>query len=60
MADKDPSDQSKGKKFMVGIKSDVKTLQQLSSSGATAKKKREDNQTERGMRAIAGAIQAHL
>ncbi|GIK00027.1 hypothetical protein Aspvir_004040 [Aspergillus viridinutans] len=57
---KDSSDQSKGKEAMVGIKSDVKTLKQLSSSGAAAKKKREDNQVDRGMRAIEGAVQARL
>ncbi|GIJ86956.1 hypothetical protein Asppvi_005855 [Aspergillus pseudoviridinutans] len=60
MADQASSDQNKGKEAVVGIKADVRTLQQLSSSGQAAKKKREENQVEKGMRAIGGAIQAHL
>ena len=60
MADNASADQSKGEEAIVGIKSDVKTLQQLSSSGAAAREKREKNQVDRGLRAIAGAFQADL
>ncbi|KAG2002110.1 hypothetical protein GB937_009778 [Aspergillus fischeri] len=60
MADQASSDQSKEREAVVGIKADVRTLQQLSSSGQAARKKREEHQVEKGMRAIGGAIQAHL
>lgn len=60
MTDKAPSDQSKGKEAVVGITSDIKILQQLSSSSAAAKTKREENQVDRWMQDIDGAIQAHL
>ena len=60
MADKASSEQSKGKEATVGVKADVKTLKQLSSSGAAARKKRDENQADRGMRAIGSAIEDHL
>jgi hypothetical protein len=60
MAEQASSDHNKGREAVVGVKADVRALQQLSSSGQAARKKREENQVEKGMRAIGGAIQAHL
>lgn len=42
---------------ITGVKADVKSLQQLSSSGLAAKKKREENHVEKGLRALAQAVQ---
>jgi hypothetical protein len=60
MADQPPSDKDKGKEAMVGVKGDVKILQQLSSSGQAAQKKRIDNQIEKGMNALGAAIQGQF
>ncbi|KAE8149393.1 hypothetical protein BDV25DRAFT_2891 [Aspergillus avenaceus] len=44
----------------VGVKADVKTLQQLSSSGRAAQKKRDDNQARKGFMALDDAMERHL
>lgn len=56
MSDKSPPDQSKGKEAIVGVKADVKTLQQISSSGQAAKEKRNANQVGRIMGALGEAV----
>lgn len=56
MPDKHPSEQSKGEKAIVGVKADVKTLQQLSSSGQAAKAKRNKNQVDRFMGFLGEAV----
>lgn len=55
MSDKSPPDQSK-EKATVGVKADVKTLQQLSSSGQAAKEKRNANQVARITGALGEAV----
>jgi hypothetical protein len=42
------------------IKADVKSIQQLSSSGRAAQRKREDNQIQRASRAVEEAVERLL
>ncbi|PYH94295.1 hypothetical protein BO71DRAFT_398969 [Aspergillus ellipticus CBS 707.79] len=56
MADKTPVDENEGQEAVVGVRADVKTLQQLSSSGQAAREKRKINQTERIMGALGDAV----
>lgn len=44
----------------VAIKGDVKTLQQLSSSGRAAQERRENNQAQKGFKALDDAVQERL
>lgn len=54
------SGESTTKEAVYGIKGDVKTLQQLSSSGKAAQEKRRENHKERAMEALDSAIKAHV
>lgn len=60
MADQSTTGKQKGEEAVVGVKGDVKSLQQLSSSGQAARRKREENHVDRGMGAIGEAIQSEL
>lgn len=56
MSDRHQSASPKGEEAVVGLKSDLKTLQQLSSSASAAKKHREDSKDDRAKRELMEAI----
>lgn len=60
MGDKSSSEQSKGNDANFGIKGDVKSFQQLSSSADAAKKKRNDNHIEKAFGALSDAARDHF
>lgn len=60
MAERSSSDKATVKEAVYGIKGDVKTLQQLSSSGEAARKKRQENHKERIMGALGEAVQTQF
>jgi hypothetical protein len=55
----DNSDHDKAE-IKEAIKADVKSLQQLSSSGRAAQRKREENQVQRASRAVEEAVERLL
>lgn len=57
MADNPQSDQSKSEEAIVGVKADVKTLQQLSSSSNAAKENRNRIKEEKAIRLFEEAVQ---
>lgn len=57
MADESDRDKTKVEEAQIGVKADVKTLQQLSSSGRAAQAKREENQVQKGFRSLGEAVQ---
>jgi hypothetical protein len=44
----------------VGVKADVKSLQQMSSSGRAAQRKRDENHAQKGFHALNEAVEKHL
>lgn len=60
MADRSSSNKTTVKEAVYGIKGDVKTLQQLSSSGEAARKKRQENHKERIMGALGEAVRTQF
>lgn len=58
MPENAPTDSEKGEQATVGLKSDLKTLQQLTSSAEAAKKHRDDSKHERAERKLHEAIEA--
>ncbi|KAK2808547.1 hypothetical protein FQN50_004579 [Emmonsiellopsis sp. PD_5] len=48
------------KEATVGVKADVKTLQQLSSSGIASRKKREENHAQKGFKAVGEAVERYF
>ena len=56
MPDESQSDRAKGEEATVGLNSDVKTIQQLTSSAEAAKKHREASKDERAKRNLDEAI----
>lgn len=60
MADQSPSSKSTTEEAVYGIKADVKTLQQLSSSGKAAQDKRQENHKDKAMGALGSAIREHF
>ena len=60
MADNPGPDKTDGKEAVVGVKANVTTLQQLSSSGRAAQQKRENNQAQNGFKSLGEAVQDHF
>lgn len=60
MHDKSEAGKAKIEEAIVGVKADVKSLQQISSSGRAAQRKREENHAQRGFRALDEAFEKHL
>ena len=60
MADRSSSSQSTVKEAVYGVKANVKTLQQLSSSGQAAQEKRKENHKERAMGFLDAAVKDHV
>ncbi|KAL4948358.1 hypothetical protein BDW69DRAFT_94563 [Aspergillus filifer] len=56
MADKPEAEDKRGKEATVGLSSDIKTLQQLTSSAEAAKKHREQSKDERALRKLEEAV----
>ncbi|KAJ5123793.1 hypothetical protein N7448_009890 [Penicillium atrosanguineum] len=53
-----PTGSEKGEQATIGLESDLKTLQQLTSSAEAAKKRRDDSKHERAERKLHEAIEA--
>ncbi|QQK47980.1 hypothetical protein Pdw03_5615 [Penicillium digitatum] len=60
MPDKREAGKPKIEEAIVGVKADVKSLQQISSSGRAAQRKREANHAQKGFRALDEAFERHL
>jgi hypothetical protein len=60
MADKSQHDESKGKEAIVGVRADVKSIQQLSSSAKAAQDKRHRIKNEKALRLLDEAVQQGL
>jgi hypothetical protein len=45
---------------MIGVKANVKSLQQISSSGRAAQRKREDNHAQKAFSALDEAFEKHI
>ncbi|RAL06347.1 uncharacterized protein BO80DRAFT_420644 [Aspergillus ibericus CBS 121593] len=56
MADKPEAKDKKGEEAIVGLSSDIKTLQQLTSSAEAAKRHRERSKDERALRKLEEAL----
>lgn len=56
----DKGDTEQAKEAAVGFKSDLKTLQQLTSSSEAVKKHREASKDERAMRSLEEALEKDL
>lgn len=59
MADKSQSEATESE-ASVGVMAQVKSLQQLSSSGKAAQEKRDENKNERAIRALDEAIEKEV
>ena len=61
MPDKREAEEVKVEEANVGVKADVRSLQQITSSGRAAqRKKREENHAQKGLRALDEAFKRHL
>jgi hypothetical protein len=60
MSDQRDSDKTTIEEATVGVQADVKTLQQLSSSGRAARRKRDENQVKKSFKAVSDAVERHL
>lgn len=60
MPDQNAVGKAKIEEATVGVKADVKSLQQITSSGRVAQKKREENHAQKGFRALDEAFEKHL
>ncbi|KAJ5215218.1 uncharacterized protein N7498_001625 [Penicillium cinerascens] len=60
MSDKREADHPKIEEAIVGVKADVKSLQQISSSGRAAQRKREENHAQKAFSALDAALEKHL
>lgn len=60
MPDKREAGKAKIEEATVGVKADVKSLQQITSSGRAVQRKREENHAQKGFRALDEAFEKHL
>lgn len=57
---KKESDRPQIEEAIIGVKADVKSLQQISSSGRAAQRKREDNHAQKAFSALDEAFKNHI
>ncbi|KAL4740377.1 hypothetical protein BDV11DRAFT_98507 [Aspergillus similis] len=60
MPDEREVDEAKIEEATVGVQAVVKSLQQMSSSGRAAQRKRDENHAQKGFHALNEAVEKHL